>query len=125
MEFEMVEKMTVAELKSYLRLRDLKMRGELVARVFAAIANKLPIKKTAEEVESQLLDDYQAKLLLDETLIPDPNDLVSGWLSEDDGICFWSCVLYADIYNFLTFKPNDLCSTDLNDYKQSNAYSYF
>ena len=28
-------------------------------------------------------------------------------------------------FNFLTFKPNDLCSTDLNDYKQSKAYSYF
>ena len=86
-------------------------------------SNKLPIKKRAEEVKSQLLDEYQAKLLLDETL--DPNCLVSGWLSEDDGICFWSRVLYADISNFLTFKSNDLCSTDLNDYKQSKAYSYF
>ena len=124
----MVEKMTVAELKSYLSLRDLKMTGkksELVTRVFAAIENKLPIKRTAEEVEFQLLDEYQAKLLLDETFIPDPNYLVSGWLSEDDGICFWSCVFYADIFNFLTFKPNDLCITDLDDYKQSKAYSYF
>ena len=124
----MVEKITVAELKSYLGLRYLKMtrkKSELVARVFAVIENKLPIKTTAEEVKSQLLDEYQAKMLLDETLIPDPNYLVSGWLSEDDGICFWSCVLYADIFNFLTFKPNDLCSTDLNDYKQSKAYSYF
>ena len=60
----------------------------MVARVFGAIENKLAIKKTAEEVESQLRDEYQAKLLLDETLIPDPNYLVSGWLSEDDGICF-------------------------------------
>ena len=71
MEFEIVEKMTVAELKSYLRLRDLKMTGkksELVARVFTAIENKLPIKKPAEEVESQLLDEYQAKLLLDEII---------------------------------------------------------
>ena len=36
-------------------------------------------------------------------------------------------VLYADTcnVNVLTFKPNDLCSTDLNDYKQSKAYSYF
>ena len=97
----------------------------MVARVFAVIENKLPIKKTAEEVKSQLLDEYQAKLLLDETLISDPNYLVSGWLSEDDGICFWPCVLYADIFNFLPFKPNDLCSTDLNDSKQSKAYSYF
>ena len=47
MELEMVEMMIVAELKIYLRLRDV---SELVARVFAAIENKLPIKKTAEEV---------------------------------------------------------------------------
>ena len=68
--------MTVAELKCYSRLRDLTMTGkksELVARVLASSENKLPIKKAAEEVESQLLDEYQAKLLLDETLIPDPN----------------------------------------------------
>ena len=62
-----------------------------MARVFAAIENKLAIKKTAEEVESQLIDEYQAKLLLDETIIPDPNYLVSGWLGEADGICFWPC----------------------------------
>ena len=95
MEFEMVEKMTVVELKSYLRLRDLKM----VARVFAAIENILPIKKAAEEVESQLLDEYQAKLLLEEIIIPDPNYLVSRWLSENDGIGFYPRVLYADIFS--------------------------
>ena len=128
MEFEMVEKLTVSELKNFLRLRDLKLTGkkaELVARVFAAIENKVPVKKTATEVESQLRDEYQAKLLLNDILIPDPNHLASGWLTEDDGICLWPVVLYADIFNFLMFKPNDLCSTDLNDYKQSKAYSYF
>ena len=38
-----------------LRLRDLKVSGkkaELVARVFAASENHVPVKKTAEEVES-------------------------------------------------------------------------
>ena len=124
----MVQKMKVDELKMYLRLRDLKVSGkkaELVARVFAASENHVPVKKTAEEVESDLRNDYQAKLLLDSQVIPDPNHLVSGWLSEDDGIYFWPCILYADIFNFLTFNPSELGSTDLNDYKNSKAYSYF
>ena len=33
-------------------------------------------------------------------VIPDPNHLVSGWLSEDDGICFWPLILYGDISTF-------------------------
>ena len=123
----MVEKMKVDELKMYLRLRGLKVIGkkaELVARVFGTI--EYQVKKTAKEVESDLRNEYQAKLLLDSQVIPDPNHLVSGWLSEDDGIYFWPLILYADIFNFLTFNPSELGSTDLNDYyKNSKAYSYF
>ena len=112
----------------YLRLQDLKVSGkkaELVALVFAASENHVQVKKTAEEVESDLRNDYQAKLLLDSQVIPDPNHLVSWWLSADDGICFWPFILYADIFNFLTFNPSGFGSTDLNDYKNSKAYSYF
>ena len=124
----MVHKMKVVELKMYLRLRYLTVSGkkaELVAGVFAAIENHVQVKKTAEEVESDLCNEYQAKLLLDSQVIPDPNHLISGWLSEDDGIYFWPLILYADIFNFLTFNPSELGSTDLNDCKNSKAYSYF
>ena len=71
------------------------------------------MKKTAEEVESDLRNDYQANLLLDSQVIPDPNHLVSGWLSEDDGIYFWPCILYADIFNFLTFNPSELMAVQI------------
>ena len=53
--------MKVYDLKMYLRLRDLKVtgkKGELVARDFSAIENHVPVKKTAEEVESDLRNDY-------------------------------------------------------------------
>ena len=53
----MVLKMKVDELKMFLRLGDLKVSGkkaELVATVFAASQNNVPLKKTAEEVESDL-----------------------------------------------------------------------
>ena len=53
MEFDMVSKMKVDELKMYLRLRNLKVSGkkeELVARVFSASEMNIPIVKSAQEV---------------------------------------------------------------------------
>ena len=124
----MVQKMKVDELKMFLRLRDLKVSGkkaELVAIVFAASENNVPLKKTAEEVESDLRDEYQAKLLINSDLLPDPNHLTSGWLNEEDGgIYSWPCILYA-VFNFLSFHPSELGSSDLSDYKTSKAYIYF
>ena len=85
----------------FLRLWDLKVSGkkaELVARVFAASENNVPLKKTAE-VESDRRDKYQAKLLINSDLLPDPNLLTSGWLNEDDGgIYSWPCILYVDLW---------------------------
>ena len=68
--------MKVEELKSYLRLRGLKTSGkkeELVARVFVAIENDVPLVKTAEEVEKEVAFNYHQKLNLEtEAIIPDP-----------------------------------------------------
>lgn len=55
MDFDMVAKMKVEELKVFLRLRNLKITGkkeELVARVFAAIENKVQPVKGAAEIRS-------------------------------------------------------------------------
>ena len=65
MDFQLVNKMKVEELKTYLRLRGLKVSGrkvELVARVFAASENNVQPVKTAEEVEAEIADEYKAKL---------------------------------------------------------------
>ena len=124
----MVQKMKVDELKMFLRLRDLKVSGkkaELVARVFAASENNVPLKKTAAEVESDLRDEYQAKLLINSDLLPDPNHLTSGWLNEEDGgIYSIGHVFCMPMLNFLSFHPGELGSSDLSDYKTSKAYSY-
>ena len=61
MEYGMVAKMKVDELKKYLRLRGISVTGikaELVARAFVAME-----AKTAAEIESDLQTEYQAKLL--------------------------------------------------------------
>ncbi len=121
--------MKVDELKNFLRLRGLKVSGkkeELAARVFVAYENNLPIKKTAEEVETEIASEYQQKLLIEDgVLIPDPLTVQDGWLSEDMGIKFWPLTLYPDIFNFLAFHPNELASSDLSDYKTSKAYNYY
>ena len=128
MDYDMVNKMKVDELKMYLRLRGIRVTGkkaELVSRVFVASErNEQPIK-TAAEVEKDLRDEYQAKLLHGEVLLSDPVHLLSGWLGEEEGIPFWPFITYPDIFNYLTFNPSELSSSDLNDYKKSKAYSYF
>ena len=58
MDFELVNKMKVGELKTYLRLRGLKVFGrevELVARVFAASENNVQPVKTAGRWKPKLL----------------------------------------------------------------------
>ena len=75
MEFDMINEMEVDELKKYLRLRGLKISGrkaELVARVFAAHENNVQPVKTAAEIEIELSQEYQAKLLQVDYVVPDP-----------------------------------------------------
>ena len=127
MNFEIISKMKVEELKNFLRMRGLKVSGrkeELVARVFAAKENNVRPIKTAQEVEMEIQQEYSDKLVVNDFIIPDPFCL-EGWLSEEDGIRFWPSILYPDIFNYLTFNPAELASKDLSDYKNSKAYSYF
>ena len=117
----MLSKMKVEELKSFLRLRGLKVSGkkmELVARAFHAVENNAPILKSAEEVEGQLRDEYMEKLSVDNELINDPFQDEEGWLKEDESIVKWPLVTTFIIIKFLML---DSCIEDLNDYKSSKA----
>ena len=94
MDYEMVCKMTVDELNRYLRLLWLKVSGkraELVARVFIAAETNVQPVKTAQEIEHELMSEYQTKLLHGDVLL-------SGSLSEDDGIISWPCLTYILIF---------------------------
>nr|XP_047122892.1 uncharacterized protein LOC124806213 [Hydra vulgaris] len=109
MDYDTVCSMKVEELKSYLRLRGLKISGKkeiLAARVYCAMENNVTPIKTAEEVEHDILT-------------------YNGWLSEDEGLTCWPTLLYPDIYNYLLFNPAEIASKDLSDYKTCKAYSYF
>ena len=112
----MVTGMKVEELKDYLRLRGLKISGEkaeLVARVFAASENNVKPIKSAAEVQVDLRNEYQAKLLLGDYLVPDPYHLKEGWLSEENGIVLWPVVTYPEIYNYFMFHPNRIKTSEV------------
>ena len=83
MNYEMISKMKVEELKMFLRLRGLTVTGkkeELVARVFVAVENNVPLVKTAVELEEDKKKSYAKKLVIDGRKIPDPFKTIHGWL---------------------------------------------
>ena len=128
MDYELVEKMKVEELKSNFKIRGIRVRGTkkiLIARVFAARENGVQLVKTAVEIELDLINDYKNKLKIDDFPIPDPFKIPHGWMEEDEGMTFWPMLSYPDIFNFLIFYPSELGSKDLSDYKNSKAYSYY
>ena len=128
MDLDLIAKMKVEELKNFLRLRGLKLKGnkhELIARVFVAAENEVPVVKTAEKVQAEIAREYAAKLLGGREFFPDPNGIADGWLTETEGVKLWPMTLYADIFNFISFHPRELKSEYLSDYKTSKAYSYY
>ena len=127
MDLDRISGLKVEQLKNFLRLRGLKVSGrkeELVARVFVAIQNDVPLQKTAEEVDQDIATEYETKLFVQGTRIPYPFQHNEGWLNEEDGVKYWPNTLYPDIFNFLAFHPSELASKDLSDYKTSKAYSF-
>ena len=81
MDVDRLSGMKVDELKSYLRLRGLKVSGtkkELVARAFVAFENNVPISMTAEQVQEEIKKSYHEKLLVDGLKIPDPFGITEG-----------------------------------------------
>ena len=119
--------MHINELKNCLKVYGLKTSGnknELVACFFSAMENVMPVK-TAVKVEENLKKEYEKKLRVNYRLIPDPIKILHGWLEEDQGMAFWLMLLYPDIFNYLTFYPAELGRTDLSNYKNLKAKSYY
>ena len=70
----------------------------------------VPLIKTAEEDEREIVSDYKVKLEVGRKTLPDPFGTANCWLNEEDGTVFWPVILYTDIHNFLAFHPNELSS---------------
>ena len=99
-------------------------KEELIARVFVAAENELPVMQTAEEVQGEIAMANQATLNVEKECLPDPFGIAEGWLPDDPSMTFWPMTLYPDVFNFLSFHPYELKSSELSDYKTSKAYSY-
>ena len=83
MDYELLEKMKVEELKNYLKIRGLKVTGikkELIARVFAASENGVQPVKAAVEIESHLslITKKNLKLMISQYLTH-LRYLMGGW----------------------------------------------
>ena len=111
MEIDMIPKLKVEELKEFLCLRGLKVHGckeDLVARVFVAHENNVPLVKAAEEVEQEIVAEYKDKLVVDGEKLPNPCHLEDGWINEEDRVNLWPTRLYPDTFNFGSFHPSEL-----------------
>ena len=79
----------VKALKEYLRRRDLRVSGrkeELVARVFAAAEQNLPVCMDADARVVQTQREKESLLTTPEGILPDPLALQNGWLGESNGM---------------------------------------
>ena len=89
MDYDLVAKMQVNELKNYLKVRGMKISGkknELFACVFSAMKNNVMPMKTAVKLEEDWKKEYEKKLKVDDRRIPDRFKILHGWLKEDEGM---------------------------------------
>ena len=82
-----------------------------------------------EAKERTILEEYTAKLVVQDTVIPDPMSLKDGWLKEKDnngdGLLHWPSVDYLDIANYIGLTQPDFIKRLQSDYKQGKCYRYF
>ena len=78
---------------------------------------------TAQEVETQLKEEYSKKLDLEYCTLSDPFNLDTGWVEEEeDEIAHWSIILVICILNFLIIKSDIM---NLTDRKALKGYIFF
>ena len=84
MDYDLISKLSLEELKNFLRIRGLKVinrrKNELLARVFSASENGVKLIKTALEPEDDLKIEYLAKLKIGNRDIPHPFKIPQGWV---------------------------------------------
>ena len=100
MDYEILEKIKVEDLKNYLKkdgLKETRTKKELVSRVFAASENGFEPVNEAVGLESNLITDYKNRLTIYDFPISDPFKIPHRWMEEDEGMAFWP-MLSSQIY---------------------------
>ena len=96
-------------------------------RAFATHENGEPINSDKEHIERKLLDEYKAKLSINDKILPGPIDLKEGWIGEEAGMKLWPQLYLTDITRFcagVLDKKGIIQPTECKC-KQGKAYRYF
>ena len=99
----------------------------LLFRTFGLYEENVQVDPEREHIERTVLEKYKQKLQIQENIIPDPIDLISGWINEKNWMKTWSRLYFSDIsrfYSFVLGKDNLIHRLECK-YKQRNAYRHF
>ena len=113
--------LTVGTLKDFLSLRGLSTTGrkiELVARAFSAYELKLPVKLTAQELNTKIQNQYQERL--QKHGLVDPQNTES-WI---DDVTKWPTIDLGKIFSYILAKK-EFHYEYIGKYKDQKAYSYW
>ena len=68
-----------------------KKKTDIIPNDLIYITTHVPVDVEQEHAERVLLSEYKDKLKIDNSLqsLPDPMELKTGWLGEENGMKFW------------------------------------
>ena len=119
-------------LTHFLKKRGLKVPGrkeELVARVFAAAEQNMPVCLDAASQVAQTQRERECLHKTPEGVLPDPSELHNGWIGELNGKTKWPPILLSDItlYIMKDHPGNDISLQKrlLKEYKEGKAYRLY
>ena len=130
--FDEINTWRMDALKHFLKKRGLKVSGkkeELVAHVFAAAEQNMPVCLDAASRVAQMQCERESLLKTPEGVLPDPSELHNGWIGELNGMTKWPPILLSDItlYIMKDHPGNDISLQKrlLNEYKEGKAYRLY
>ena len=98
--FDEINSWRMDPLKHFLKKRGLKVSGkeeELVALVFAAAEQNVPVCLDAASRVAYMQCERESLLKTPEGVLPDPSELHNGWIGELNGMTKWPPILLSDI----------------------------
>ena len=96
-------------------------------RAFATHESGEPIDRDKEHIERKLLDEYKAKLSINDNILPDPIDLKEGWIGEEAGIKLLTQLYLTDItwFDSDVLDKKGIIQRVECQHKQGETYRYF
>ena len=96
-------------------------------RAFATHENGEPIDRDKELIERKLLDEYKAKLSINDNILPDPIDLKEGWIGEEAVIKLLPQLYLTDItwFDYDVLDKKGIIQRVECQHKQGETYRYF